>query len=279
MTSQLRRRIVRLGLAGALLAAGAGAATAQENKPFQVNQDLYVLLANDKGVGQERVVVPGETIMGTVIGYSAAARLAEPVSSVLAGVPVDVAAQVPLPEVRPLGATRTRLGPGARIFCGTQRRPELIAAAPLGPPEKGPRFERDVAPCLVDANRDGKVESMFLDGARWASESVLVPIAPVAYSEINNFQSLDYVWITVEKGPVLRLRFNHRGRELPIRGLRLGAAKQSYSAKRTVRPGAFPQVIRFGSAAIAVLGYEPGSRKLRIRIDSGFAVEALELEF
>jgi len=262
-----------------LLASSPGAASAQETGPFHVEQDLYVLLANDKGVGQERVLAPGETVIGTLVGYSAAARLAAPVSSVLAGVPVDVVEQVSLPEMRAVGATRARLGPSARIFCGTRRRPDMIASAPTGPPGKGRRFEDYVAPCLVDANRDGRVESMFLDGARWASESLLVPIAPVAYSETNDFAALDFIWITAEKGPALQLHFNHRGRELPLRGVRLGDGKKFYGARQSLRRDSWPQVVRFGSAAISVLGYEADTRRLRVRIDSGFTVEPLQLEF
>lgn len=267
-----------------MLAGLCGAASAEQGGSFRVEQDLYVLLANDQGVGQERVVAPGESIIGTALGYSAAARLAEPVSVLLAGVPIDVPVRYTLPEVRPVGDTRSRLASGARIFCGSQRRPDSIAAPPAGPPGKGRRFDEYVAPCLVDGDRDGRFESIFLTGTRWASESLLVPIPPVAYSEATNFPALGFVQIRFEKGSALQgatleLHLNHRGRELPIRGLRLGAAKTFYPTKRTAQRGSYPQVVHYGSAAISVLGYEPDGKRLRVRVDRGFEIQPVELAF
>lgn len=279
----VRRHLYRLPLAG-MLAGMCVAASAEQGGPFRVEQDLYVLLAHDKGIGQERVVAPGDAIIATALGYSAAARLAAPVSVLLAGVPIDVPVQYPLPEVRPVGDTRSRLGSGARIFCGSQRRPDMIAAPPAGPRGKGRRFDEHVTPCLVDGNRDGQLESIFLVGTRWASESLLVPIPPVAYSEVNNFPALGFVQVRFEKGSALQgaaleLHLNHRGRELPVRGLRLGAARKFYPVRQTVRRDSYPQVVHYGSAAVSVLGYDPDGKRLRVRVDSGFAVQPLELAF
>lgn len=261
-----------------------GAASAEEGGSLRVEQDLYVLLANDEHVGRERIVAPGEAIHGTTLGYSAAARLAAPVSVLLAGIPIDVTVQHPLPEVRPVGDARSRLGANARIFCGTQRRPDSIAAAPAGPPGKGRRFDEYVAPCLVDGDRDGRFDSIFLAGTRWASESRPVPIPPVAYAEVTNFPALGFVQIRFEKGSALQgaaleLHFNHRGRELPIRGLRLGSAKTFYPARQTVRRDSYPQVVHYGTAAISVLGYEPDGKRVRVRVDRGFEVQPVEFAF
>jgi hypothetical protein len=283
VTRPVRRHLCRLSLAAAL-AGMCNAASAEQSSSFRVEQDLYVLLANDKDIGQERIVAPGDAILGTALGYSAAARLAAPVSVLLAGVPIDVPVQYPLPEVRPVGETRSRMGSNARIFCGSQRRPDSIAAPPAGPRGKGRRFDEYVAPCLVDGNRDGQLDSIFLAGTRWASESLLVPIPPVPFSEVTNFPALGFVQIRFEKGSALqgaalKLHFNHRGRELPIRGLRLGAAKKFYPARWTVQRDSYPQVVHYGSTAISVLGYEPDGKRLRVRVDRGFEVQPIEVAF
>jgi hypothetical protein len=283
VTPPVRGRLCRLSLAAAL-AGLCNAASAEQGGSLRVEQDLYVLLANDEHIGRERTVAPGEAILATALGYSAAARLAAPVSVLLAGVPIDVPVQYPLPEVRPVGDSRSRLGPGARIFCGSQRRPDNIAAPPVGPRGKGRRFDEYVAPCLVDGNGDGQLDSIFLSGTRWASESVLAPIPPVPFSEVTNFPALGFVQIRFEKGSALQgaaleLHFNHRGREMPIRGLRLGAPKKFYPARRTVQRDSYPQVVHFGSAAISVLGYEPDGKRLRVRVDRGFEVQPFEVAF
>lgn len=267
------------GLLGIALASAsvAGGAAAQAKEPFQVTQDLYVILPGSRA-GADWTVAPGETVLRGTIGYSAAAKPAEPVSAHLAGVQVDVAADIPLPEMRPSSATRARLGADARIFCGSQRRPDMIAAPPSGPPGRGRRFDDYVYPCLVDGDRDGKLESIFLGGVRWASESLLVPIAPIAYSEQKNVPLMGSVWITYEKGGDLQLHAVYGGHVLPIRGVRLGAERKHYPAERNVRRSSYPFVVPYGSAAISVLGFEPDGGKLRIRVDRAFEIEPLELD-
>lgn len=281
------RGLLAAVVTGAGLFLSAGSAAAQEAGPFRVTQDRYVLLPGGQSVGVERTVTPREEIMRTSIGYSAAAQIAEPVSVMLAGVPIDLTGALPLPEVRPSGGTRDRVGRDARIFCGTERRVDHIAAPPPKPHPTGRRFEKHVTPCLVDADRDGRLESAFLVGTKWASDRLLVQVPPVAYEEVKDIPLPgSSAWVTFEKGallqgPILRLNVSMFGRPLPLAAVKLGTGKErkGVAVERTIRREVYPDDLAFGAARITLLGYEPEGRQLRVRVDQPFERADLGFEF
>jgi hypothetical protein len=277
------RILARPLIAFGLLAAPSVAA-AQEIRPFSVAQDLYILLpgGGDDGVGVERTVVPGDELLRTGIAYSAAARLSGPISLLASGVPIDVPATLPLPEVRALGTTRDRLPRGTRIFCGTQRLVANIASPPPpGPHPKGKRFQKHVMPCFVDADGDSRLESAFLVGTRWAQDIVILPIEPVAFQEVNDIP-LPASWasISFEKS-ALKLNVTMFGQALPLNAVKLGQRgdRKRFPVERSIKKEVYPHEISFGAALITLIGYEPEGRKLRVRLDHGFDRAELDFEF
>jgi hypothetical protein len=205
----------------------------------------------------------------------------------LAGVPIDLRDSLPLPEVRPSGGTRDRVGRDARIFCSTERRVDHIAASAPDPHPPGRRFEKHVTPCLVDTDRDGRLESAFLVGTKWASDRLLVTIPPVAYKEVTDIPLPgSAAWITFEKGallqgPILRLNVTMFGRPLPLAAVKLGTGKERkrFAIERSIRREAYPDDLAFGAARITLLGYEPEGRQLRVRVDQPFERADLDFEF
>jgi hypothetical protein len=272
---------LRLALVAVALVAGTPA-MAQEALPFRLSLDRFVLLAGGEGLGTERVVVPGDEILRTGVGYANTARLDGPLSLSVAGLSAAITTETDLLEAGTMSDdTRARVGAQAVVFCG----PALSTENPAPTPNvrgSGRRFDEAVYPCFVDRDRDGRLEAVFLMGTRWPADRRLQPITPAAYSQRSNIPLPESnAWITFEQGaalqgPVLELHLRLFGTAMNIAAVRLGPERTFFPIERTVRRSAYPHTIVFGGAQVAVLGFEPEGRRLRIRPDHGFDTALLD---
>lgn len=265
------------------IALGAGApAMAEDAPPFRLALDRFVLLAGGEGLGTERVVVPGDEIMRTGVGYATAARLEAPLTLTVAGLSAAITPETELLEAGTMAeSTRTRVGTQAAVFCG----PALSTDNPAPTPDvrgSGRRFDDAVYPCFVDGTRDGRFEAVFLVGTRWPADRRLQPIAPVAYAQRSNVRLPESsAWITFEQGaalqgPVLELHLRLLGTNMNIAAVRLGPERTFFPIERTVRRSTYPHTILFGAAQVAILGYDPEGRRLRVRPEHGFDTVLLD---
>jgi hypothetical protein len=278
-------RIVGVGIAVVLLAMETGSLQAQEQTPFRVEFDRLVLLAGGADADAERVVVPGDEILRTRIGYAATARLAAPMSAVVAGTTLQLPADADLIEARPRGATRRTVGPNARVFCASPHSAATKGSSNVEQPEA--RSTVSGSPCLVDADGDHQFESAFLLGAQIPSGRSLPPLPSRApYSESTNVPLPDsYAWITFERGaalqgPVLELHVNLFGRAPAIRGIRvrIDGDERFFPIERTVRRSTYPHTITFAGAQVEILGYTSEGRHLQVRVAHPFETAPLKLD-
>lgn len=86
-------------------------------------------------------------------------------------------------DLTPIVVPRQKNGPladGGVYYCGAdQRARSKLMAELIG--DLGSKFENTVRFCFVDADRDGRLEKVFLGGAKDAAHQTPVAITPVAY--------------------------------------------------------------------------------------------------
>lgn len=265
----------------ALLASGTVRSQGQSPPPkfpYHLFFDSYSLLAGDARTGVERMVAFGETVMTTRLGYAEAARSAEPISLTLADTPIAIPAGATLLRARADGGAISSLPQGSRIFC----------AAPMRLPETRDqdRLSAEVQPCFVDTNGDSRFDLAFLSGTRRGVDRWMLPYAATYTVERdlplpNSAARVSYQQGALLRGPALALEITFMGRVLDLAAIRANAdgRMRNFPMGRGVTGrGDYPLIIRFAGAQISILGYEPESQRVRLRIDHDFESSPVEFD-
>jgi hypothetical protein len=279
MTSGSRRAARALFAALALLATGTVQAQSQAHSlrfPYHLVFDNYSLLPGDGPTGVEREVGIGEVLMTTRLGYATAARAAEPMSLTLAGMPIAIPAGAVLLLARANGGAISSLPQGSRIFC----------APPMHLPETRDqdRLSEVVQPCFVDTNGDDRFDLAFLSGTRrgedrrmlrYAAPYTLERDLPLPNSPVR----MSYQESGMLRGPMLSLDIVFMGRPLDLATIRanVDGRMRTVLIGHHVRQNVYPHSFRFAAAQLTVLGYDPGTRRIRVRVDHDF--ESTPIEF
>lgn len=247
---------------------------------YQIEPGPLSMLAGGGETGRVLTVVRGDVLLDTGLAHSEAARLDSGVRMTLAGAPIALPPGEVLLKVKARGGAVDTLPKGRQIFCA----PEVPA-----PARSGDRYRKRIAPCFVDRDGDGRLDSAFLHGARKPADLTMAVLrAPISYSRRDNVPipgakaQVLYMKGAALQGPVLEFRLTIGGQEVPIRGVRMPGAKgprQWFPIERTVKRSAYPHTIAFGAAEIAILGFVQEERRLTIRVDKLFETAPMAFDY
>jgi hypothetical protein len=273
------------GLRLALLAAaclGAAASAQQWQEPYQVDPVGQVLLPDAiPADARERTVEDGDVIVRGRIGYRAFATVEQPIELAIAGQSVRVAAGEMLAESRVRGGAMEGLG-GARAFCLPS-----YPTPPRAPGTPSGSLSREIQPCFVDQDNDGRLDFALLAGTRRAVDRAPVPLAglpyriradvPIAGAELNvHFYARPLLGPASLALGVILAGTPHRGIEsVRIRGA--DGRMHGFPYDHAVAGGSYPRTLSFGPAQIEILGYDREARRVRLRVVQDFTRTDLEI--
>ena len=133
-------------------------------------------------VGKEFSAKPGDVVLRGHVVRTKQVTTSDPVTVSIAKFTDSLPAGT---ELTPIVVTPQKSGPlsgGGLYYCGKdQRARSKLMGELVG--DIGSKFENTVRFCFVDSDEDGRLEKVFLGGAKDAEFQTPVAIAPVAYSE------------------------------------------------------------------------------------------------
>lgn len=240
---------------------------------------LHSLPAEQARLGEVRTIMPGDIVLETSLTYENTASVISAHQILLAGLPFGVDRQDLLRK-----ADSSTFSPPfsqtADVYCsGSIDLPSAVREV-TPPPGRVPRFERKVRWCLVDDDRDRTFDRAVLIGARWQEDQQPTSVQPIAY-QMNQFSTqhtgqlrITYLRGAALQGPILQLSSNILNGNYQISDARIGPdlKKAKFVGSEKSVAGQYPKSIAYGDAQISILGLNPETRALTIRIDKNFEV-------
>lgn len=142
--------------------------------------ETMVATTADFPIGEEITVREGDVILRANVFETQIATVNEPVSVSIARFSHDIEAGTKLDPVIVSSETRRVTGTSGFIYCGeNQRTRSQFAEAMIG--DWFSKYETIVRFCFVDSDNDGKLDQVFLAGAKDKEEQAAVAIEPVAF--------------------------------------------------------------------------------------------------
>lgn len=139
--------------------------------------------------GQPFVARKGEVVLRAKVFDTEVVTLDAPVSVAIAKFSQEIAAGTRLDPVLVPPRTSKLTGAKGRFYCGeNQRTRSKFAEAMIG--DMFSKYESAVRFCFVDTDDDGKLDRVFLAGAKDKADQAALTIAPVAYTS-RMFESDD----------------------------------------------------------------------------------------
>ncbi|MCH7862564.1 hypothetical protein ACQKOH_03835 [Sphingomonas sp. NPDC092331] len=149
-------------------------------------------------IGKTLTLKPGEELMRATVKQSQKLTLLAPVKVSIDKFTDEIAAGEELTAVVAPEATQARVGGKGLYFCGRDQRGRSgLGAALLG--GLGSKFMPIVRFCFIDGDQDGKLDQVFLAGAKDQTLQKAIPIDAVAYKT-------EYL-VPRDAGQYLRLRY------------------------------------------------------------------------
>jgi hypothetical protein len=141
------------------------------------------MIAVDAGhpLGQTFTARKGDVLMRAKIYDSEVVTLDAPIAVSIAKFSEDITAGTRLEPVLAPEKTEQLTGTGGRFYCGqNQRTRSGFAEAMLG--DMFSKYETQVRFCFVDSDADGKLDKVFLSGAKDKADQGAREIAPTAFT-------------------------------------------------------------------------------------------------
>lgn len=219
----------------------------------------------------ERRITPDGIVAQTPVGWRQAARLDVPVNVSLVGKRFQFQPGDLLAEATVGGTASGQVPSGALVMCGEPRAnlaKNLLSASTLGITSAFNRTGASAQPCLIDADRDGRVEKAILAGVKSAKDAVPVTITPAAYSSLTN----------QPMGGESTARILYRGKTGLVGGhvsfdllVTEGGQPLPFDNVRTqVSLSKLPQRVMLMGTAFTVKSYNPADGSVLIEMERGF---------
>lgn len=242
-------------------------------------------------LGEPVTVKEGDVVLRAKIYDTEVATLTEPVSVAIARFSHDIEAGTRLDPVIAPRETEQLTGTGGMIYCGeNQRTRSQFMEAMIG--DWFSKFDTVVRFCFVDTDKDGKLDRVFLAGAKDEDDQAAVEIEPVAF-ERRTFRPEDEADILELRVDRLirkrnrddkiefRLHLIRDGNETIFSYLASsdgGPIEETYPTfktdpRRVPYPSRFPDVL---GASISVLGVDAEQGTAQIRIDRRFSTRLVK---
>lgn len=228
-----------------------------------------VLLPSADGPGPEVDLAPGAVVARSPVAQAPVAILEEPVSVAIASIEQSLPAGTELFFVSVGGAASARLEQVPEAYCARQRvnagtavRAILDHAAfgLLSPLNRSGAFSTH---CFIDGDGDGRLDTVFLSGARREADLAPQPVGPLQ----TRFQR----GRPVEGASEARIVYagpNRRGTRLSFRIETVDAAGRPAhgEVKAEIDVRNLPYTTQIQGATIVVRSYDPTSRSVRLRL-------------
>lgn len=201
------------------------------------------------------------------LGYRFVAMNEGAINAVVGGISFTAPAGSQFTRRNARGGRLAELAPNALILCqeAYQRNlaQSLAAASTLGLTQLAARYSEMVQLCAVDEDRDGKIEKLFLGGAKQAQDLEFTAIHPVPYQYRENFE-VDDAEITlflVKRlwgSPVLLAGLNGPRGAVGLSRLMfdMDGAMRYQETTIKIRKDNLPQEVKLGSAVFSVTKYD-----------------------
>ena len=239
-------------------------------------------------IGDVVTVKEGDVVLRAKVYDTEVAFIDEPVSVAIAKFSHDMEAGTKLDPVLVSDKTERLTGASGRIYCGeNQRTRSKFGEAMLG--DMFSKYEVNVRFCFVDSDQDGKLDRVFLGGAKDEADQEAREIEPVAFTS-RMFEADDdageiemYVKRLIQKrGQEDKIEF---GLRMTKNGVPLGfsyimtisggKAQQTYptfktNPKKVPYPSQFTDVL---GSTIAVHGVDAAAGTAQIMVKRPFAMQ------
>jgi hypothetical protein len=248
----------------------APAPTAGDLKSFRVDDFERVVIPSNKDsyLGQTvRLKTDRSEMVHIKLGYKFVALNEATINAVVGGIPFTVSAGARFTRRNAKGGRLGELQPNALILCQApyQRNlaQSLAAASTLGLTQLAARYAEMVQLCAVDEDRDGKIEKLFLGGAKQQQDLEFTAIDPVSYQYRENFEVRDaeIVLFLLKRPwgtPVIVADLNGSGGLVEFSRLRLeiDGVMTNQEFMMVIRKDKLPQEVKLGAAIFTVTKYD-----------------------
>lgn len=245
-------------------------AAAGDLKSFRVDDFERVVIPSNKDSYLGRTVqlkTDRSEMVHIKLGYKFVALNEAGINASVGGIPFAVSPGARFTRRNAKGGRLAELAPNALILCQApyQRNlaQSLAAASTLGLTQLAARYAEMVQLCAVDEDRDGKIEKLFLGGAKQQQDLEFTAINPVPYQYRENFEVNDAeitlsllkrLWGT----PVIVADLNGPGGPVEFSRLRLdmNGVMTNQQFMMVIRKDKLPQEVNLGSAIFSVTKYD-----------------------
>ncbi|CAN5818844.1 hypothetical protein BH11PSE1_BH11PSE1_20580 [soil metagenome] len=290
------KRASLLGL-GALLSiasawwAAPASATEQSLRTFRVDPFERVIIPRDDDAYLGRTIrlpLDGSEVVRVPLGYRYVSTILDGVEATVGGLPQSIGAGEVFTRRKASGGRLSELPADAVILC---RAPvpqtfaqELAAAATLGLAQLAGNYAQETQLCAVDGDHDGRIEKLFLGGAKRQRDLEFTSINPVAYehaenSPVNGFAFVLYATTGLFGGdPLLFAAIEQEGHITNVSTFRFEANGKMVNQKRafSVKPRNLPQEIKIGASVLRIKGYDPAAQAVDVEFTKFFETQKLD---
>lgn len=289
-----------VGVIAVLVAVLMGAhAEAEPRSPAPAAGDLKSFRVDDF----EKVIIPsnrdaylGRTVRLTTdrsemvhikLGYRFVALNEAAINAVVGGIPFAAPPGSRFTRRNAKGGRLAELAPDALILCQEpyQRNlaQSLAAASTLGLTQLAARYAEMVQLCAVDEDRDGRIEKLFLGGAKQQQDLEFTAIDPVPYQHRENFEVTDaeIVLFLVKRlwgTPVIGAVLNGPGGLVEVSRLRadMNGVMTNQEFTMVIRKDKLPQEMKLGSAVFSVTKYDPEAGTADLEFSKFFDIQRVD---
>jgi hypothetical protein len=248
----------------------APAPTAGDLKSFRVDDFEKVIIPSNKDSYLGRTVqlkTDRSEMVHIKLGYKFVALNEAAINAVVGGIPFATSPGSRFTRRNAKGGRLAELAPTALILCQEpyQRNlaQSLASASTLGLTQLAARYAEMVQLCAVDEDRDGKIEKLFLGGAKQQQDLEFTVIDPVPYQYRENFEVKDAeIVLTLVKRlwgtPVIVAFVNGPSGPIEVSRLRLemNGVMTNQEFMMVIRKDKLPQEVKLGSAVFSVTKYD-----------------------
>jgi hypothetical protein len=275
----------------------AHAASASESprplKSFWVEDFEKVIIPSDSDLYLGKTIqlkLDGSQALRVDLGYRYIAMLDGGVDATVGGLQQSLPAGSLLTRRKVSGGRISELPEGAVILCRepVQRNfgQAMASAATLGITQLAARYATDIQLCAVDADRDGKIEKLFLGGAKQQQDLDFTDITPVSYRHQENYRVGDVkfvlhafknIWGSIN----LFAAVESNGRWSDVSSLRFETDGKltNHKTQIPVKKAKLPYEVKFGSATLLLKHYDETTGTVDVEVTKDFDLQGVDWHF
>lgn len=290
------KRAALLGLASLLFIASASwappaSAAGRSLKTFRVDEFERVIVANNADAYMGRTVrlkLDRSEVVRVNLGYRYVSAILGDVEATVGGLPQSITPGEVFTRRNVSGGRIAELPADAVILCRASEMHNfaqgLASAATLGLTQLAANYAADIQLCAVDGDHDGRIEKLFLGGAKRQQDLEFTSIDPVPYEHDENFPVKGFAFVLYATtglfggDPLLIAAIEQKGQITDVTTFRFETNGKMADQRRVfpVRPRNLPQEIRIGASVLTIKGYDPAAQAVDVEFTKYFETQKLD---